>query len=83
MDCGHAHRSIGSSCPDLENKGGVIDYGGINDGQCEFSFFTRCPEQGELEEVTFGQFDTWTYLYCPDHATQAKEDKKKEWNSLG
>lgn len=55
------------------------DYGGINDGQCEYSFFTRCPEP-EVEAVTFGQQGAWTYKYCADHARMAKEDRDNGWN---
>ena len=47
----------------------MADYGGANDGQCEYSFFTRCPEliDPSRPPLTFGQQNGWTYRYCTDH----------------
>lgn len=53
------------------------DYGGANDGQCEFSFFDRCPHPSVVE-VTFGQQKAWTYKYCAKHALQAEQQKLED-----
>ena len=52
------------------------DFGGANDGQCEYSFFSRCPNDTvpEIGPLTFGQQHGWTYRYCPHHYQLLYED---------
>jgi len=52
------------------------DYGGVDDGTCEYSFLERCDEPA-VESVTFGQFNGWTYKYCIKHANLMREVYKK------
>ena len=39
------------------------DYGGVDDGRCEFSFFERCENRSTVR-VRFGQQGGWEYAYC-------------------
>ena len=43
------------------------DYGGSNDGRCEFSWFERCTNRATVR-VRFGQQGGWEYAYCDDCA---------------
>lgn len=54
----------------------MVDYGGVSDGQCEFSFFARCRENA-VQVVTYGQQDGWTYNYCLEHAAWARAEKRR------
>lgn len=56
------------------------DYGGANDGQCEWSFFSRCTEDAVVT-VTFGQHGGWTYNYCGKHGAAKMQEKleDEEW----
>ena len=58
------------------------DYGGANDGQCEYSFFDRCLEL-EVTTVHFGQQGGWKYKYCRKHADEMLDVYSEAYESGG
>ena len=56
------------------------DFGGANDGQCEYSFLSRCPDTAVIT-LTYGQQSGWTYNYCGKHGLMMQRQKQEdeEW----